>query len=399
MRHRKEPGPARHRLEGGPSRRRVTAVALAFTAAAAGAAISAVPATAGTKHLKRHSGRPSPTSSPTPSPTATVSADGTTATGSATVSPSPSPSATVSPSPTATQSATGTSTTRSGAFAGGPSGVTTFGDWRGTAAGIAHGFIGSGTWADIEVTSSWASWWGNSVHGGHMLLTIPMLPKDTSTTIQTGATGAYDAHFKTAAQHLVAAGMGNAIIRIGHEFNQKWPRWSAINDPASYAAYFRHIVTAMRSVAGQSFRFTWCPGSSYTGFDPTTAYPGDAYVDIVSIDSYDMWWNHPDATPDQRWTFIVDGAQQGGLSFWAGFAGAHHKPLGFGEWGLVNADAVMANGGGGGDDPYYIRQMHDWIQNHDVAFEAYLESDPADGLHKMEGGNFPNAAAEYVRLW
>jgi hypothetical protein len=232
-----------------------------------------------------------------------------------------------------------------------------------------------------------------------MLVTLPMLPKDTSTTLQAGATGAYDAHFKLTAQHLVAAGMGNATIRIGHEFNQKWPRWSAVSDPASYAAYFRHIVTAMRSVPGQSFRFTWCPAAAYANWDPTPAYPGDAYVDVVSVDSYDSWWNHPSVTPAQRWSFIVNGTKQGGLTFWSSFAAAHGKPFGFAEWGLVNKDAAMASGGGGGDDPYYIQQMHDWIAAHNVAFETYLESDANDGLHKMEGTNFPQAAATYQNLW
>jgi hypothetical protein len=290
-------------------------------------------------------------------------------------------------------------TTASGAFTGGPSQMTAFGTWRGTGVGIAHAFVARGTWSDIEVATTWAANWGKSAYATRMLITMPMLPNDTSTTIQAGATGAYDSHFVTAAQHLVAAGLGNATIRIGHEFNQKWPRWSAVNDPASYAAYFQHIVTAMRSVPGQSFRFTWCPASAYAGWDATAAYPGDAYVDVVSVDSYDSWWNHPYATPAQRWNFIVTNTKQGGLNFWANFATAHGKPIAFSEWGLVNKDAKMASGGGGGDDPYYVQAMHDWIAAHNVAYESYLESDAPDGLHKMEGTNFPTAAALYTSLW
>jgi hypothetical protein len=288
----------------------------------------------------------------------------------------------------------------SGAFAGGPSGVTSFGTWRGTSSGLAHAFLTNGTWADIEVPTTWAANWGKSGYATKMLITMPMLPKDTSTTLAIGATGAYDAHFVTAAQHLVAAGLGNAVIRLGHEFNQKWPRWAAQSNPAAYAAYYRHIVTAMRSVAGQSFRFTWCPASAYAGWDPTTAWPGDAYVDYVSVDSYDSWWNHPAATPQQRWSFIVTNQKQGGLTFWSAFAASHAKPFGFAEWGLVDKDATMADGGGGGDDPYYVQQMHDWIAAHDVAFESYLESNAPDGLHMMEGTSvFPQAAALYQQLW
>ena len=299
--------------------------------------------------------------------------------------------------------ATAATTPASGAFAGGPSGVSTFATWRGRTAGVAAAFVSDKTWTDVEVSSTWAANWGKSVYAKTMLVTLPMLPKDTTTTIQTGATGAYDAHFKLAAQHLVAAGLGNATIRVGHEFNQKWPRWSARYDPASYAAYYRHIVTAMRSVSGQSFRFTWCPSAGYAGWDATTAYPGDAYVDVVSVDSYDAWWNHPDATPQQRWSTIVTANKQGGLNFWAGFASTHAKPFGFSEWGLVNKDAAMATGpnggGGGGDDPYYVQQMHDWIAAHYLAYESYMETDAADGLHKLEGTNFPQAATLYKQLW
>jgi len=159
----------------------------------------------------------------------------------------------------------------------------------------------------------------------------------------------------------------------------------------------------MRSVAGQSFRFTWCPSAGYAGWDATTAYPGDAYVDVVSVDSYDAWWNHPYATPQQRWAAIVTANKQGGLDFWASFATAHAKPLGFSEWGLVNKDAPMATGptggGGGGDDPYYIQQMHDWIATHNVGYETYMDTDAADGKHRLEGTTFPQAAALYRQLW
>lgn len=292
-----------------------------------------------------------------------------------------------------------TTTAVSGAYTGSPSAMTTFQTWRNAPVGLAMAFVGNGTWSDIQIPSSWANWWGSSPYAGHMLVTMPMLPKDTSTTLQTGATGAYDAYFKQAARQLVAYHMGNATIRIGHEFNLKGSRWAASSAPSAYAAYFRHIVTAMRSVPGQSFRFTWCPSAGYAGWDATTAYPGDAYVDVVSVDSYDTWWNHPDATPAQRWTNIVTANKQGGLNFWASFASTHGKPFAFSEWALVNKDATMSDGGGGGDDPYYVQQMHDWIATHDLAYESYFEKDAVDGSHSLEGTLFPQAAALYRTLW
>ena len=159
----------------------------------------------------------------------------------------------------------------------------------------------------------------------------------------------------------------------------------------------------MRAVPGQSFRFNWCPSAAYAGWDATTAYPGNAYVDMIGIDAYDTWWNHPTATPQQRWAQIVAPPNnvKGGLTFWASFATAHSKPLAFSEWGLVNKYAKMAgpNGGGGGDDTYYIQQMYNWLAAHKVVYDSYGETNSTDGHHKMEGTEFPKAAALYKSLF
>ena len=46
---------------------------------------------------------------------------------------------------------------------------------------------------------------------------VPMLPTTGGVSLATGATGAYDAYFKTLATNLVAAGMGNSAppTRLG----------------------------------------------------------------------------------------------------------------------------------------------------------------------------------------
>ena len=36
--------------------------------------------------------------------------------------------------------------------------------------------------------------------------------------------------------NLVAAGMSNAVVRFGHEFNGNWYPWSPLKDPAGIAA-------------------------------------------------------------------------------------------------------------------------------------------------------------------
>ena len=69
---------------------------------------------------------------------------------------------------------TTTATVMSGAFAGGPSGVTSFGTWRGTPSSLAHAFLTNGTWADIEVPTTWAANWGKSGYATKMLITMPL---------------------------------------------------------------------------------------------------------------------------------------------------------------------------------------------------------------------------------
>lgn len=322
-----------------------------------------------------------------------------------TTTPSTTTTTTATTTTTSTTTPTPNGTWSSGVYAGSPSNSSTFGSWRGRPVDLAHGFAAASSWSDLELSPTWLSWWSNAGDAKRMVVSIPMLPKsDTSTTLAQGATGAYDSHWQAAALHLVAAGMGTAIVRIGWEFNQSWPRWAARSDPSAYAAYWRHIVTAMRSVPGQSFRFVWCPSAANMGWDATQAWPGDGYVDIVGVDSYDFWYNHPDATPASRWNFIVGSTgatAPGGLDYWANFGTAHGKPLAISEWGVVNKYASMTgpNGGGGGDDPYYIQQMHDWIAAHNVAYESYMETNAPDGDHKLEGTEFPNAASSYRSLW
>jgi hypothetical protein len=291
----------------------------------------------------------------------------------------------------------------SGVFAnGGPSGETGFGTWRALSIGLAHSFAPRSTWSDIELPSTYTGYWSKSIYRSHMMLSYAMLPTNQSATMSQGASGAYDSHFRIAAQHLVGAGMGNAIIRLGWELNGGWFKWSAKPDPSAYAAYYRHIVTAMRSVSGQSFRFVWSVSNGYYGWDPRKAFPGTAYVNYIGVGVYDSWWKHP-ATPQQRWNFLVNWngtGVQAGLAFWTNYAASLGKPLAFPEWGVVNANASMAGGsGGGGDDPYFVQQMHNWVVNHNVAWETYFNADAGDGYHRLDTTRFPNAALSYRQLF
>ncbi len=99
------------------------------------------------------------------------------------------------------------------------------------------------------------------------------------------AGGRFDDDFRAVARQLATSGYGDAVIRLGHEFDGDFYPWSARGNNEAYIAAFRHVHDVFASESA-AFRFEW------TGFRNTfaahgpPAYPGDAYVDIVGLDIY-----------------------------------------------------------------------------------------------------------------
>ncbi len=228
-----------------------------------------------------------------------------------------------------------------------------------------------------------------------LVLGVPMLPTINGHSVGTlaaGASGRYDAEFATLAQTLVSYGEGNAILRIGWEFNGTWYPWSVTNqaDAANYAAYFRAIVTTMRIVPGAAFRFVWNATSGSEPEAAQNAYPGDAYVDYIGLDLYDQVWGIP-LDPTLAWPRYV--TEVNGLQWLASFAAAHDKPAVIPEWGLT----IRSDGHGLGDDPLYVAKMAQWISTHDVAFTSYFDVDAPDGQHDISDHDFSLSLAEFRR--
>jgi uncharacterized protein (UPF0333 family) len=219
-------------------------------------------------------------------------------------------------------------------------------------------------------------------------------------SIATGATGAYNSAYATFAQNMINEGFGNAIIRLGVEVYGSWEACSISNasDAAHFATYYQQVVTAMRSVSGQSFKFDWevaIPGnSSYTANE---AYPGDSYVDYIGFDTYDETWNsscgYPfssNATPTQSqcaWTSTILPS----LTTMANFATAHGKQSAIPEWGI----ALRGDGGGLYDDPTFINNMASWIKANNVGFQIYFNSDSGGQQDMLTDGSFPKSLAAF----
>jgi hypothetical protein len=251
-------------------------------------------------------------------------------------------------------------------------------------------FVSRMSWARFDELS-WLQKWRGS--GFTLALGVPMLTNDGG-SLRAGASGAYDAHFKHLAEQLVANGQGNAILRVGWEFNGNWFTWKAEDDPQAFAEYWRRIHRVVRSVPGtQGIRFDWNPAIGPADV-PAAAYPGDEFVDIIGMDVYDRNSTGALADPARRWQDMVN--QPFGLAWQRDFAAAHGKPISFPEW----ATSDRHQGGGQKDNPLFIRSMHEWIRSNNVEYHNYFEFDAIDekGAQLTDGGN-PQSASLFQQLF
>ena len=185
----------------------------------------------------------------------------------------------------------------------------------------------------------------------------------------------FDGHVVTFAQTLIANGCGDSIIRLGHEMNlPSWWDIAYVGDSRAqqtwWAIYFRDIVTAMRSIPGAAFEFDFCINAAVAGIPQTTSTP-------VTHTSTSSASTNTTLLRTLTTTSARDAAERhskptnNGLGNGAVYAVAHHKPLGFGEWGLWSSTGADA-GHGGGDDPAYVNWMANIFTNHPTRYECWL---------------------------
>ena len=217
-----------------------------------------------------------------------------------------------------------------------------------------------------------------------LVLSVALLPTERQTLLE-GARGSYDAHWRRFASSLVESGCGDAVLRLGWEFNGRFFPWAAGGHEADFVAYWRRVVETIRDVDGQAFRFDWSVLAGNANADVEAAYPGDDVVDIIGLDAYDT---SELAEPEDRWNDQLD--RPYGLRWHAQFASAHGKVMSFPEWGVT---VRPGDDLGGGDAPAYVASMIDWITTHDVAYAIYFDFDAGDAAHRLSDGQFPRAGA------
>ena len=233
---------------------------------------------------------------------------------------------------------------------------------------VGHTYLPGDTWhgidGDPDVLGPWTAW-HRANPGSLLVVNVPLAaPNESSTSdaevaalLREGAAGAHDADFRTLAERLVSLGSGDAIIVPAWEMNGTTYADRCAPDPAAWKAYWQRVVTVMRSVAGARLRFDFAPDRGPDDIPWPQCYPGDAYVDIIGMDSYDQ-------PPGGSFSDYVE--QPYGLAAQVTFAAQHGKPVSYPEWGLFQH----------GDDAVFVASMLDWIAGHDTVYQTITDYCP-----------------------
>ena len=310
-------------------------------------------------------------------------------------------------------------------FSGGFGNVTTFETWRGRPFDVYGSFLNYGTWANMTSFPSNTSFPSYVKKDLWISLGYPLLPKTLSgsevfasfwdecaaaTPVTAAARTFWQNHDRiltNTANCLKGTGVKcrGLILRVGWEFNgSPWP-WKLATDytkAPQYRDVFQRLVGMARDKM-PNVVIEWNPlrkGTEGAAF--SEIWPGDDYVDIVSIchydrlpsfDSQEIW----DAQAVRRYvktkttytyeynpvtkknvkvphvTTLWDNPW--GIQTWADFAHDHGKLFAVPEWALSNGWNYTDNCKDR-DNPLFIEfMMNFFYQNRDIlAYESFFNS-------------------------
>lgn len=258
--------------------------------------------------------------------------------------------------------------------------------WGRTTLQAGRTYLAGDDWDSIEgpeeLLGPWAAWRA-ARPGRVVVLNVPMLDQSeaglpdqqVADLLHEGASGRHDAHFRILAQRLVRLRLDDTVLVLGWEMNGVTYTHRCHPAPDEWQAYWRRIVTTMRAVPGQRFRFDFAPNRGPDAVAWTRCYPGDSYVDVIGMDAYDQPYGA--SFRDQ-----VD--EPYGLRDHVAFAERHRKPVSYPEWGLFR----------NGDDPAYVKGMLDWFRTHRPLYESLSDYCP-HGVWTCS--QHPRSALEYRR--
>jgi hypothetical protein len=286
-----------------------------------------------------------------------------------------------------------------------PSGALSFAQETDTTASLYSDYLDGSSWSSMVGSAGDPPWVIGQLKGElgsmRLLLSVPLVNAgyaDDQAALAAYATdpaATWDPAFTTLAQNLVAAGFSNAIIRLMWEPDSGIYSNDDMTSANNYAALWQDAWNAMMAVPGAHFQWAWYWGGNFDADTNATAYPGNAYVNYVTFDFYDQSWDgscgiayNGSAFSATQEACLWSDSYDVTLGALASFAAAHDKPIGIGEFGVID----RSDGHGGGDDPTWVNDFYSWMMANSVAWASYFNFD--------SGGNsvladFPNALAAF----
>ncbi|MFG3011160.1 glycoside hydrolase family 26 protein [Streptomyces cinerochromogenes] len=233
---------------------------------------------------------------------------------------------------------------------------------------VGHTYLPGNHWSDIEgdlgFLPAWAHW-RNEKADRMLVLNVPLQERneesvsdaDVQQLVRRGAKGEFDHHFRALAERLVRLQVPDTVLVLGWEMNGVTYTHRCGPDPEAWKTYWKRIVTTMRSVPGQRFRFDFAPSRGRDAVPWTQCYPGDDTVDIIGMDSYDQ---------PAGMSFDQQVNEPYGLQAHVEFAKAHGKPVSYPEWGLSR----------NGDNAAYMGRMLAWMDEHKPLYNTLTDYCP-----------------------
>ncbi|MFI1000626.1 glycosyl hydrolase [Streptomyces galbus] len=233
---------------------------------------------------------------------------------------------------------------------------------------VGHTYLPGDRWSNIEgrpgFLDVWAHWRREKADR-MFVLNVPMMERnedgvsdaEVRRLLRRGAAGEFDQHFRALAERLVELDVPDTVLVLGWEMNGITYTHRCGPDPEAWKTYWNRIVTTMRSVPGQRFKFDFAPSRGRDAVPWTQCYPGDDTVDIVGMDSYDQ---------PSGLTFDEQVKEPYGLQEHVEFAEKHGKAISYPEWGLFR----------NGDNSTYMRGMLAWMDAHKPLYNTLTDYCP-----------------------
>ena len=219
-------------------------------------------------------------------------------------------------------------------------------------------------------------WWLNAAPAdfeGTLSVAMPLWPYNGN--VDAAARGDYNQQWREMGAK-IASQYPDAYVRIGWEMNLP-NSWHANPDNKDkWIQAFRLAATNVKHNA-PNLRIVFNPSgrTTQTGLQADQVYPGNEYVDVIGIDSYD-WW--PPLINDANWQRTKEEPYR--WDWWLNFAKSKGKKFAVPEWGLARHNgSPNPHNEGGGDNPKYFNYKYAWMKANaeHIEYEAYF-NEPMD---------------------